>query len=258
MHTGIWPWPTNSLLEEALLHVEQSLVRTTKVRTWSSVLKLSTENELISSASISEEDADAESKPFALAEVPKRRHVWTETAREQHKQACKAKGKLTLGQKLEIVRRHEARDPEDHKTQAQLAAMFGKSRSAISKILRPENISKLKKISDTGIHPGVKRFSPAQHPELEKRMHQFALEAASRGACRRAQLCKIAEAIAKEMGILNFRATHGWYSRFVRRHGLAKSPRENAASPELAANATNETDLVRGSSSSSNSSLVEV
>jgi hypothetical protein len=39
--------------------------------------------------------------------------------------------------------------------QAQLAILYGKSRSAISKILRPENISKLKDISDTGVHKGT-------------------------------------------------------------------------------------------------------
>ena len=39
--------------------------------------------------------------------------------------------------------------------QAQLAILYGKSRSAISKILRPENISKLKDNSATGVHKGT-------------------------------------------------------------------------------------------------------
>jgi hypothetical protein len=57
--------------------------------------------------------------------------------------------------------------------QAQLASLYGKSRSAISKILRPENIAKLINISETGVHKGVKRYSHVlPQLELEKRVHQ--------------------------------------------------------------------------------------
>ena len=50
--------------------------------------------------------------------------------------------------------------------QAQLAQVYGKSRSAISKILRPENIMKLKNISETGVHKGdVARHIPCARRE---------------------------------------------------------------------------------------------
>ena len=112
--------------------------------------------------------------------------------RLQHRIACKSKGKLSLGQKLDIITQHQSRDPDTRKTQvstapacahdsralaawgvcltltaarvrllvlqAQLAQIYGKSRSAISKILRPENIAKLKSISDTGVRKGTCLF----------------------------------------------------------------------------------------------------
>ena len=81
---------------------------------------------------------------------------WTAEQRHQHRAACKSKSKLSLGQKLDIITQHQSCDPSSRRTQAQLALMYGKSRSAISKILRPENISKLKNISDTGVHMGTR------------------------------------------------------------------------------------------------------
>jgi hypothetical protein len=105
---------------------------------------------------------------------------WSESKRAFHRAACKDKEKLSLGQKLEIVQRATAiGDSERYRTQAQLAQMFKKSRSAISKILRPENIKKLKQVAATGMHPDVKRHSWRDSSdaflEFEKRLHQYVL-----------------------------------------------------------------------------------
>ena len=70
--------------------------------------------------------------------------------------------------------------------QAQLAQIYGKSRSAISKILRPENIAKLKNISDTGVHKGVKRYSHVlPQLELEKRIHEMMVQRAGPDRAKR-------------------------------------------------------------------------
>jgi hypothetical protein len=165
----------------------------------------------------------------------KRRRVWTEAERCQHKTACTGKQKLTYGQKMEIIRRHESTDSEEHRTQAQLAEMFNKSRSAISKILRPEAMDRIKATAAAGIDHAVKRYFPPEHPELERRLFQR-IEA----TCRKQEpgnkgnyvvasptLCSMAETIAKEMGVDNFKPTAGWYSRFVKRYGLSKPSGED-------------------------------
>eukprot|EP00960_Hanusia_phi_P070373 767294-Hanusia_phi.AAC.6 len=72
----------------------------------------------------------------------KRGRSWSDEERERHKQACRGKGRLSAGERLEIVRMHHSKDPQVHKSKAELAAMFGKSLSAISKALKPENIVK--------------------------------------------------------------------------------------------------------------------
>jgi hypothetical protein len=132
---------------------------------------------------------------------------------------------------MDIIRRHEATDPDEHRSQAQLAEMFGKSRSAISKILRPEAMERIKATAAAGIDQAVKRYFPPEHPELEKKLFQR-IESMRPDASPKsigiasATLCANAELIAKEMGIENFKPTAGWYSRFVKRYGLAKPPME--------------------------------
>ena len=82
-------------------------------------------------------------KPSTGAKQP-----WSESKRAMHSRACKDKSKLSLGQKLEIVQRATSSADSPHfRTQAQLAQMFGKSRSAVSKILRPDNVEKLRQVA---------------------------------------------------------------------------------------------------------------
>mmetsp|Transcript_38751 Transcript_38751/g.75787 ORF Transcript_38751/g.75787 Transcript_38751/m.75787 type:complete len:359 (-) Transcript_38751:426-1502(-) len=163
----------------------------------------------------------------------KRRRVWTDIERQSHKQACAGKTKLTYGQKMDIIRRHEATDPDEHRSQVQLAEMFGKSRSAISKILRPEAMHRIKATAAAGIDQAVKRYFPPEHPELEKKLFQRIESmrpdaSSSKGmGIASATLCANAEMIAKDMGIENFKPTAGWYSRFVKRYGLAKPPMDD-------------------------------
>ena len=165
-------------------------------------------------------------REFQLRQTAAATVSWTAEQRQQHRAACKSKGKLSLGQKLDIISLHQSRDPDQRKSQAQLANLYGKSRSAISKILRPENIAKLKNISDTGVHKGVKRYSHVlPQLEMEKRIHQMMVD---KGSDRpllslvsgRTEVIAYAQKIALEAGVTDFRPTHGWYARFLKRHGL--------------------------------------
>ena len=126
---------------------------------------------------------------------------WSESKRAFHRQACRNKEKLSLGQKLEIVHRAFAKsDSEAFRTQAQLAVMFKKSRSAISKMLRPGNVQKLRQVVATGMHLDVKRHSwrdsSVQFLELERRVHQFVLASATeeKGGLCSASVCQRAGA----------------------------------------------------------------
>jgi len=153
---------------------------------------------------------------------------WSDSKRALHRLACKDKEKLSLGQKLELVQRAtEVSDAREFRTQAQLASMFGKSRSEISKILRPENVKKLKQVAATGMHPDVKRHSwrdsSSEFLELEHRVHQYVLTAPrdEHGNPCSGQVCKRAEELADEIGVPNFKGTYGWFTRFLRRHRLS-------------------------------------
>jgi len=162
----------------------------------------------------------------------KRNRSWSEEERNSHKDACTGKRKLTLGEKLDIVRLHESTDPAEKKNQVQLASMYEKSRSAISKILQPDFVNKLKEIAATGVCTGVKRFIQSEHPALEKNIKQWvdgqlaigAIDfSGKKGDGAVAAVCKAAQELAVQAGIENFKASHGWYTRFIRRFGYTEA-----------------------------------
>ncbi|EKX51303.1 hypothetical protein GUITHDRAFT_134781 [Guillardia theta CCMP2712] len=127
--------------------------------------------------------------------------------------------KLTLGEKLEIIRQYENSDNK-HKTHTQFAKSYGKSRSAISKLLKPENIMKLKVMAATGVQPTVKR-SVLQVPDFERAVREFVLKIEGQ-TLRRSKVQAFASDLARRMGMLNFSAGRGWYNGFMRRYGLSK------------------------------------
>jgi hypothetical protein len=130
---------------------------------------------------------------------------WTDEKRERHRTACKNKSKLSLGEKLDIIRHYA-----EGYTQAQLAEKYAKSRAAISKILRPENVARLNKVSETGIEPHMRSYSHIiKNLELEKRVHEVSLAASAGGEGR----ASIKARIIKTEGV-----SRGWYTRFCKRH----------------------------------------
>ena len=137
---------------------------------------------------------------------------------------CKDKARLSLGDKLEIVRRNVELHPEHahFRTQAQLAQMFGKSRAAISKIVRPENIEKLKQKAAAGLDPKLKRHTwrdwSQTHMELEQRVIRYAEEVQRKAGvqCTATQVCKHAVEIAQELGLDDFKTKSGWYAWYAR------------------------------------------
>eukprot|EP00960_Hanusia_phi_P022904 676628-Hanusia_phi.AAC.1 len=134
----------------------------------------------------------------------------------------KQTSKLTLGEKLEIIRQYENADNKQ-KTHTQFAKSYGKSRSAISKLLKPENIMKLKIMAATGVQPTIKR-SVMQVPDFDRAVREFVLKIEGQ-SLRRSKVQAYARDLAKRMGILNFSAGRGWYNGFMRRYGLGKRPK---------------------------------
>ena len=105
------------------------------------------------------------------------RSAWTAERRINHGAACRVKSKLTLAQKLKIIELHTSQDPEVQKTQAELARMFSKSRSAISKLLRPENMEMLLSMTRTGVNDGSKpRYHCFLPVEVEQRIHDMLIQ----------------------------------------------------------------------------------
>lgn len=133
---------------------------------------------------------------------------WTDAKRERHKLACKDKSKLSLGDKLEIIRLHK-----HGQTQAQLAEQYDKSRSAISKILRPQNIARLKSVAETGVEPEMRSYSLIiKNLDLEKAVHEMVSRTRELGESR---------ASIKAQVIKNFKVSRGWCARFLKRHNFA-------------------------------------
>eukprot|EP00960_Hanusia_phi_P052585 761543-Hanusia_phi.AAC.1 len=152
-----------------------------------------------------------------MAEMKKGRS-WTENQKKKHRSACKGKRRLTLAQKLEIVRMQESASPGDKKTQAQIAEMYGKCRSAISKILHPRNIAKIKKSLNIGVDLTIRRCSAVTEFErkfLESLGEDERSALMSNGPFDGESWCKRANALAKEIGTVGFEANSGWLSRRV-------------------------------------------
>ncbi|EKX55017.1 hypothetical protein GUITHDRAFT_99657 [Guillardia theta CCMP2712] len=132
--------------------------------------------------------------------------------------------KLTLGQKLDIVRRSEAPKHDlDYRSPSELAHMYGKSRSSISKILRPSYVGRLKQLAASGVSTDIRRSTSTLHPELERRIHEYVVRTA-RGANWRQEVCRYAERVAEELGVEGFKASLNWYHRFIARHSLRSEP----------------------------------
>ena len=86
---------------------------------------------------------------------------WDKEKRDRHSLACRDKARLSLGEKLEIIQRNIKSQPghPEFRTQAQLASMFGKSRAAIYKIVRPDNVRQLQQKAAAGLDHGLKRHT---------------------------------------------------------------------------------------------------
>ena len=76
----------------------------------------------------------------------KRCRNWTDTDRAKHSIYCKGKSRLSKEEKYHIIKMWESKDDSSslQLTQSQIAKLFDKSRSAISKILSPKNVEKIK------------------------------------------------------------------------------------------------------------------
>uniref|UniRef100_A0A7S0DXP3 HTH CENPB-type domain-containing protein n=1 Tax=Hanusia phi TaxID=3032 RepID=A0A7S0DXP3_9CRYP len=140
---------------------------------------------------------------------------WSDVRRAKHRLSCRSKSKLTIAEKLAIVQDHE----HNRTSQAALAARYGKSKSAISKILRPDNIARLRSITSVGVEASQSCCAKSHNLELEKRLHVF-VEANMSDRQWRMQTRRKAGELAAELGIEGFQATKGWCNRFIKRHGF--------------------------------------
>eukprot|EP00960_Hanusia_phi_P075234 768392-Hanusia_phi.AAC.15 len=86
-----------------------------------------------------------------LIATSQKKRVWTEEEKKAHSKACHGKSKLPIMQKLKIIELYEAKK---WKSQTEIASIFGISRSAVCKILRPESVQRLKQVAKTVVESG--------------------------------------------------------------------------------------------------------
>ena len=148
--------------------------------------------------------------------VTKRR--WSELDRAKHSAACRAKSRLTLNEKLEIIRLFESTDLAERKTQKELAELFGKSRMTISSVLRPDSIARCRQMAAGGVRGDAKRCKRPEGFEFESKVLQAV--GGGREFTTKNAIISAAETLACKYGVRNFQATDKWYMRFVQQHNV--------------------------------------
>ena len=140
---------------------------------------------------------------------------WSDSRKVQHSLTCRSKTKLSIAQKLAIIHDYQVNSTP----QSVLAARFGKSKSAISKILRPDNVARLRSIQSVGVKATQSSCARSHNLELERRLHEYVKMNQQDGQWRLLIRTKAKE-LAGELGLSGFRATKGWCNRFIQRHGF--------------------------------------
>ncbi len=100
--------------------------------------------------------------------VSKKKRTWSEADKQKHSQACKSKSRLTLADKLEIIRLFESSNEAERKSQKELAVMFGKSRMTISTVCRADSIAWYKQLAEGGVRAEAKRCKRFEHPDIAR------------------------------------------------------------------------------------------
>lgn len=166
-----------------------------------------------------------------------RERAWNSEERYQHQLACQGKQKLTFSQKLEIIRLYELEDGKKYK-QSQLAKTFGKSRSAISKILRPEAIERIKSTAQAGVDTAaMRRYITPEHFDLEQKLYDHIQNTFNPPVGEEtvtittSTVIQCAVMLAEKLGLTDFKPNTGWLSRFLKRYGLTKPPPSDEGAP---------------------------
>ncbi|CAB1120676.1 unnamed protein product [Ectocarpus sp. CCAP 1310/34] len=131
------------------------------------------------------------------------------------------KNKFSMTQRLQIVN-----EAQGGAKRSMVAAKWNVGTSYISKLMNPEKIAELENVRDMELNQDALRAPKPVHDEVEEkhasgsRSHEHALTQATRigvsGSMIQAQALKI----AAQMGKTNFKATHGWLHRFLKRYSF--------------------------------------
>jgi hypothetical protein len=145
--------------------------------------------------------------------------TWSSTEKERHSNACKNKERLTLTEKLQIIHLHQLAPMHEQKCHEDLAIMFRKSRMTISKVLRKDNVAKIKALAASGIRMEAKRCQKQRYPAFELCLFRQ-LGGRERPVSRHEVLTRARE-LMKEMNITDMRVDGKWGARFIRQHDLS-------------------------------------
>ena len=152
-------------------------------------------------------------------DIEDRKRTRSSTEKDQHSKACKNKDRLTLSEKLQIIYLHQLAPMHERKGQGDLAIMFRKSRMTISKVLRKDNVAKIKALAASGVRMEAKRCRKARYPEFERCLFRQ-LGDGLRPVIRHEVLTKARE-LLREMNITDMKVDSKWCTRFIRQHDLS-------------------------------------
>jgi len=178
------------------------------------------------STAVPQDALSVEHEPLDSSARMGKQRSWTNEDKEKHSNACRSKTRLTLSEKLEIIRLYESRDLGERKSQKELAIIFDKSRMTISTLLRPDSIAWYKQLADGGIRGEAKRCKRSGYPDLERTI--FKAIGKGKVSTTKADILNVAESIACKEGVPKFKPTNNWVSRFIQQHNIpiTKQPQQ--------------------------------
>lgn len=141
----------------------------------------------------------------------------------REKSGLKRRNVLTLFEKIELIERKKS----GLESTAKLCEEYGICQSVISRIMQSEPVLRERcRINPHAVN--TKRINKFKEPKLEEALVEWLKTEDIRDNQSRRIRSKAKE-LADLFGYHDFRASHGWWAKFKRRHGL-KSSRQQTAS----------------------------
>ena len=152
--------------------------------------------------------------------------------KKRRKQSKNGEGstRLSFAARTEIIAIVESK--QNKLTRKQIAQKYGISTARVCQILKDKERRRVSEELSKGICPQRKRVCLPKYDSLEQRLLQWIKAAIAmssipgyppiRNPLGMSTICTQARIIAVELGVKNFTASNGWFTRFKDRYGLSE------------------------------------